>query len=460
MNKDFLWGGSTSSFQFEGAYNEDGRELSTTDTRKVPIGIADTKVASDHYHHYIEDVELMKELGIKVYRFSFSWSRIIKNDGTVNEQGIQFYNNLIDLCIKNEIVPFPTLYHFEMPQILVDTYGGWKSRKCIDDFRKYAHTCFEVFGDRIKMWGTINEQLIVSASGDLNGNQETDFIKRMKNMYTISYHMSVAEKYVIQDFHKMIPDGKIGPVCSMQVVYPETSSSKDAVAGEYAQDFLQNMFLDMSVFGDYPQSVKNYLQALGLNYPLAEDKAVLVSNKPDIIGVNYYATTCIRARKEGEDYSKMPPFYQNELFTLGNNAYVEKTKWMEFGVDPEGLYVGIRRMYERYKLPMIICENGLAMSDELIDGKVHDADRIEYLNTHIAQCKRLVDERYPLFGYCVWSLFDLVSSHQGFAKRYGLIYVNRDDHDIKDCVRIPKDSYDWYKNVIKNNGNIKENNNE
>ena len=453
MPDDFLWGASTSGFQVEGAYNEDGKSLATTDVRKVPDGVANNFVASDHYHHLEEDVKLMKELGINIYRFSFQWSRIMKDGHVVNQKGLEFYDKLVDLCLQNDIIPFPTLYHFEMPQALVDEFGGWKDRQCIAAYEDYAKVCFEHFKDRVKMWGTINEQLIVTAASDLNGNHESDFHQKMKNMYQMSYHMSLAEKKAIQLFRKIIPDGKIGPVCSIQVVYPESSSPQDILAAKDAQDMLQNMFLDMSVYGRYPLRVWNYLKDKG--YAPVQDKGdedILTSCQPDFIGINYYASTCIRALKEGEDNSKLPPFYRNELFTLGNNQYLTKTKWMEFGIDPEGLYIGMRDIYERYHLPMIVTENGLAYSDELEGNAIHDDYRIDYLQRHIEQCQRLVAEGYPLLGYCPWSLLDLVSSHQGFAKRYGLIYVDRTDTDVKDCRRIPKDSYYWYQKVIKNKG--------
>lgn len=453
ITKEFLWGASTSAFQVEGAYIEDGKGLATTDVRKVPEGIADTSIAADHYHHLDEDIQLMKELGINIYRFSFNWSRIMSDGHQVNEKGLQFYDKLIDACIENGIIPFPTLYHFEMPQALVDEFGGWKSRKCIDAYVAYAKVCFERFKEKVKRWGTINEQLIVTAASDLNGNHELNHEIKMKNMYQMSYHMSLAEKKVIKLLKEIIPDGLIGPVCSMQVVYPETPAPKDILAAKDAQDLLQNMFLDMTVFGRYPLRVSNYLKQKGY-YPETEpdDEAVLKKNMPDFIGINYYASTCIRALKENDDTSKLPPFYRNDLFTLGTNKFLTKTKWMEFGIDPEGLYIGIRDICERYQLPVMITENGMASSEILVDGKIHDEYRIDYLKRHIEQCQRLIEEGYPLLGYCPWSLLDLVSSHQGFSKRYGLIYVDRNDKEIKECKRIPKDSYYWYQNVIKNRG--------
>lgn len=449
-NKSFFWGASTSAFQLEGGFGLGGKGVATTDVRDVREGIADNKVASDHYHHWKEDVKLMADLGLTLYRFSFNWTRIMGDGETVNQEGLNFYNQIIDECLKYNITPFPTLYHFEMPQNLVDKFGGWKSRKCAEAYVKYAETCFREFGNRVKMWGTINEQMIAVAAKDLNGNHTTNTDQAMKDMYQMSYHMSLAEKKAIAVFRTLVPNGKIGPVNSMQVVYPESSSPVDIQAAQDAKDFLQNCFLDMSVFGRYPKAYTNYLKNKGW-YPETEpeDQQTLLENKPDFIGINYYCSTCIRARKEGEDSSKLPPFYRHDKFILGNNAYLEKTKWMEFGIDPKGLYTGMREVFDRYQLPMIVTENGLAYSDVLEDNQVHDDYRIDYLSKHIEQCEKFVKDGYPLLGYSTWSFLDLVSSHQGFTKRYGLVYVNRTDTDLKDCARIPKDSYYWYQNKIK-----------
>lgn len=450
LNK-FLWGASTSAFQVEGGYELGGKGIATTDIRKIPKEIADTKIASDHYHHWKEDIHLMAELGINLYRFSFNWSRIMPDGKHVNLEGINFYKQIIEECLKYNIVPFPTLYHFEMPQALVDLYGGWKSRECIEDFYKYAEVCFSYFGDKVNMWATINEMMVVTAATELNGNIHAKGKQIKKDMYQMSYHMSIAEKKVISLFRKMIPNGQIGHVCAMQVVYPFSSRPEDVRATMDAQDFLQNCFLDMSVFGRYPVSYINYLQSKGW-YPKVQeqDKKYLMNYHPDFLGVNYYSSSCVRARTAEDFMGNLPPFYQNELFIPEKNPWVsQQYSWMESGVDPQGLYIGIRTLYERYHLPMIITENGFAYSDQLKEGKVEDDYRIQYLDAHIQQCQQLIMQGYPIFGYSTWSFLDLVSSHQGFGKRYGLVYVDRTDEDAKKCQRIPKASYYWYQKRIK-----------
>ena len=451
MNKNqFLWGASTSAFQAEGAYLEDGKGLGTVDVRVVPEGIADTKIASDHYHHFEEDLLAMKELGLNVYRFSFSWSRIMPDGHTVNEKGLAFYDKIIDRCLEYGIEPLPTLYHFEMPQALVDKEGGWLSKSTVEAYASYAKTCFEQFKGKVKTWVTINEQLIASAASDLHGIHAQSEEESMKNMYQISFNMSIAEKKAMQILKQIDPESKIGPVCSIQIVYPNSCDPKDICASYDAEEMMMYSLLDMSVFGHYPKRYTSYLKERGwLPSVSKEEENLLKSIRPDFIGINYYFPLTVKAPGKDHDFSKLPPFWRSTLFEVTDNPYLEKSEWMPNGMDPMGLYLGIRKLYDRYRLPLIITENGMAYSDRLEDGKIHDSYRIDYLDAHIQKIKQAVEEGYPVFGYCPWSLIDLVSSHQGFGKRYGLIYVDRTDTDEKECARIPKDSYYWYRERIK-----------
>lgn len=452
FTKEFLWGASTSAFQVEGGWNEGGRGVANSDVRNIPKGLADYKGAADHYHHMEEDVDLMKELGIKVYRFSFSWTRIMPDGHSVNREGLDFYKRLVDKLLDNDIIPFPTLYHFEMPYALMEEFGGWRDRRCVDAYVKYAETCFETFKDKITLWATINEQMCATAPDDMNGNLTDNDHLRAKTLYQMSYHMTLAEKIAISKFRKIIPNGKIGHVVAMQVVYPATSAPEDALAAQNAQEEMQWSFLDLSIRGEYSNHFKFYLNSRDI-YPIMDDEDVhyLKENCPDFIGANYYASLCVRARRENDDVSKMPPFFKSSQFYVVQNKCLEETEWMHFGIDPEGIYIGLRQLYDRYALPMIITENGMAYSDKAEDGSIHDAYRIDYLKKHIDKCLQLVKEGYPLFGYCPWSLMDLVSSHEGFSKRYGLIYVDRTNEDMKSCDRIKKDSFYWYQKLIQSN---------
>lgn len=436
MKNKFLWGASTSGFQVEGGYQEGSKGIATTDVRNVPKNLADNKVASNHFHHYKEDILVMKELGLTAYKFSFCWSRIMPDGWQVNKQGLDFYELIIDLCIQYDIEPIPTLYHFEMPQALVDTINGWQSRECINAFEKYAKVCFERFKGKIKYWITINEQLIATAASDLNGNHETDKDLKMKKMYQMSYHMSIAEKKAMQALKKIDPTCKIGVANAVQNVYPKSSKPVDVLAAMDAEELMMYMLLDMSVYGSYSPRVESILEEAG-HYPIKEvdDNEILKSSKPDFIAINYYSSLCVQENTDKIINDKLPPFFRSSQFQVVENNEIDKTKWMANGIDPLGLRSSIYKIHNRYKLPIIITENGMAYSDELVDGKVHDNYRIDYLEKHIKEVLIAKEEGYPVFGYCPWSFIDLVSSHQGFMKRYGLVYVDRTDTDIKECKR-------------------------
>ncbi len=450
----FMWGASTSAFQVEGGYNEGGRGLATTDVQKVPEGTADTKIAADHYHHWREDVSLMAELGLKTYRMSFSWSRIMPDETLVpNKEGLAFYDQLIDALLENHIEPFVTLYHFECPQALVEAFGGWKSRKMADAYAAYAEVCFRHFKGRVRKWVTVNEQLIATAAGNLNGNYEKDPVKNLKNIWQMSYHVSLAEHRAFALLREIDPEALIGPVCAIQVVYPHSSRPEDVAAAWQAEEMMEFYMLDMSVRGAYSPFVTSYLKTHNL-YPKTDpaDEAVLKGSAPDFIGVNYYFSVCAK-KKEGPVNYNQPPFWVSDLYDICDNPYLKKTEWMNMGIDPEGLRTGMEKIYQRYQLPMIITENGMAVSETPDEnGEIDDTYRIEYIHAHLKQVQIMLEEGIDIMGYCPWSFVDVVSSHQGFAKRYGLVYIDRTETDPKDCARIRKKSFFWYQNVIRQNG--------
>ncbi len=449
----FLWGASTSAFQVEGAWGEGGRGRSTTDRGFGIPGITDGSVASDHYHRWKEDVDLMAELGLKMYRMSFSWCRIMPGATCEpNPEALAFYDGLIDCLLEKGIEPFVTLYHFECPQALVDEFGGWLDRRMIDAFARYAEVCFRHFKGRVKLWATINEQLIATATSVNTGDTETDPKRHQGNTYQMSYHMSLAEHRAFELLRSIDPEAKIGPVCAIQVTYPLSSSPADVMAALNAEEMEQFYMLDMSVRGSYSPYAASYLKREGF-YPVVEpeDDAVLHGSTPDFIGINYYSSSCVKERTEPIVFGGFPPWGAGD-FVLCDNPRLEKTEWMPNGLDPIGLSIGMRKVHDRYGLPMIITENGMALSEEPDEsGAIHDEQRIAYLSAHIAQVGELIEQGYPIFGYCPWSFVDVVSSHQGFAKRYGLVYVDRTDDDIRTCDRIRKDSFYWYQKVIAGN---------
>lgn len=459
---DFLWGASSSAFQIEGAYDEDNKGLSVADFnsfKKSQIQ-ADTKVAADFYHHYEEDIDLMKELGMKTYRFSIAWTRIIPDgDGEINQKGIDFYNNVINKLVENNIEPFVTLYHFDLPFALVEKYNGWEGRETVYAFERFAKICFKEFGDRVKYWQPHNEQnLIVRVNERINIYDENDEYKIDKMRAQMDYNMCLAHALAVNACHEMIPDSKIGPAVSSSVTYPLTCKPEDVYAARMNDNFKVYYMLDMHQYGEYPGYYMNYLKERNIMPVMEEgDKSILKKAKMDFIAVNYYRTNCAEALKANDEH----PFGSREgtvdfnmygLFKMSMNHNLKAT---EYGaaIDPSGLRVALNEYWQRYHLPLIITENGLGTPDILTeDGKVHDEYRIDYLRSHIEACALAIEDGVEMIGYCPWSFMDLLSSAQGFRKRYGLVYTNRTDDELLDLKRIKKDSFYWYQNVIKNNG--------
>ena len=396
----------------------------------------------------------MAELGLKVYRMGFSWSRIMPDlSGKPNPEGLKFYDDLIDYLLEKGIEPLVTLYHFECPLAPVKAFRGWMDRRMVDAYTEYARVCFTHFKGRVKRWVTVNEQLIATAASIMTGVSDADPQQNLKNVYQMSYHVSLAEHRAMNLLREIDPEAQVGPVCAIQVVYPHSTRSEDVLASENAMELMMFYLLDMSVFGEYPPYVRHYLKTHNL-YPETrpEDAKELKAATPDFLGINYYFSICVEA-KEGPVNYHQPPFWISDAFDLCDNPHLEKTEWMDKGIDPTGLAIGMRKIYHRYRLPMIVTENGMAYSEKLgEDGCIHDSYRIDYLTRHIRQLETLCREGYPVFGYCPWSFLDVVSSHQGFAKRYGLVFVDRTDTDEKQCARVKKDSFYWYKNVIAQNG--------
>lgn len=447
---NFLWGASTSAYQVEGAWEEDGKEASVQDIRPPFEGTTDFKIASDHYHHYKEDVALFKELGLKAYRFSIAWTRIMPH-GKVNPKGIQFYNDLIDELIANDIEPIPTVFHFDLPASLHEK-GGWLNRETIDAFTEYCQVLFDNFGDRVTYWQTINEQnMLVFASRVLEGNKTS-----WKDTFQGNHHMLVAQARAMKLYHEGNYPGKIGPAPNISCVYPKTERPEDMLAAEYFSAFRNWLFLDAAVFGTYNHMAWRILEKLDAVPEItAEDRQVMKENTADFIAFNYYNSSTVSASdgkesaaKDQQDSFAIPGFFKGE-----KNEHLQTTTFANWPIDPVGLRNTAHQIYSRYRLPLIITENGLGQRDELTaDGKIHDDYRIDYLRSHIEQMQQAIEEGVELFGYCPWSAIDLISTHEGFRKRYGFVYVDRSDFDLKELKRYKKDSFYWYNKVIRTGG--------
>ena len=460
----FLWGASSSAFQIEGGWDEDGKGMTVADFNsfKRSDKQADSKVASDFYHHYEEDIALMKELGMKIYRFSIAWARIIPDgDGEVNPKGVAFYDKVIDLLIENGIQPFVTLYHFDLPYALVKKYNGWEDRRCVYAFEKYARVCFEHYGDRVKYWQVTNEQnLMIRVDERMNIN-EPDAWKADKMRAQMDYHMFLAHALATKACHELVEDGRIGPAVSSTCTYPLTNKPEDVWAARM-NDYMKTVYcLDMHYYGEYSGLYMRYLKERDIVPEMKEeDREILKYGRPDYIAFNYYRTLCASYLPADAEHPIGMRVYRGNEVDFDQYGYCRDERnnnlaASEYGaqIDPMGLRIVLNDYWSRYHLPMIITENGLGMADTLTeDGRVHDDYRIDYLREHVKACALAIEDGVNLIGYSPWSFEDLLSSHQGFRKRYGFVYINREDMDLKDLQRIKKDSYYWYQKVIATNG--------
>lgn len=465
--KDFLWGASTSSFQVEGANMEDGKGLTNMDVKEANPGRCDFSEASDFYHHYKEDIALMAEMGFKAYRMSISWARILPSgEGEVNQKGIDFYKDVFKECHKYGIEPVVTIFHFDLPIELTNKYGGWSNRKMIDAYVNYSKVLFENFRDDVKYWLTFNEQnmLIFFGAADMMG--PTKRIKTENELYNEGHIQLVAQAKIMQLCHNMCPQAKIGPAPNITCCYPKTSNPMDYMAAKDYADLKNNLYLDVLCFGTYPTSVLAYFEQNDVVLDIQDgDIEALKEGKPDLIAFNYYGGSTVEyAPYVTKDYTKLLDMRTDDMSYLSmlmekpglgkmtTNKHISVNDY-GMGIDPIGIRITAKELYDRYHLPLIITENGCGTTDKLTDdGKVHDDYRIDYLQKHIEQLQYAISEGVNLIGYCPWSAIDLVSTREGCSKRYGLIYVDREEFDTKQFKRYRKDSFYWYKKVIASNG--------
>lgn len=469
---DFLWGASTSSAQVEGGFDCGGKGLSNWDTRHTNPGTCSFRYASDLYHHYKEDISLMAEMGFKAYRMSICWSRIIPaGEGKINQEGIDFYKDIFNECHKYGIEPVVTIFHFDLPLALQENYGGWQSRKLIDLYVEYCRVLFENYKDDVKYWLTFNEQnaLIFFGAYDMIGGGISS--RSMNEIYNDGHRQIVAQAKAIKLCHEMCPDAKIGPAPNITTSYPATCDPKDQIASYNMDDLRNNWYIDPLVFGEYPKSVDHYFALNDVKLEIHEgDMEVMKECHPDFIAFNCYGNdTTAYLEHYKLDLSEMQNSDNRDMSYLQKlmdkpgigrsvrNSYFPKAETDGHTYDPYCIRVTARRLTERYHLPLIITENGYGCPDVLeSDGTVHDQYRIEHLRETIKHMKIGIAEGAMIFGYCPWSAIDLVSTREGITKRYGFVYVDRDEDDEKakssEMKRYRKDSFYWYKKVIESNG--------
>lgn len=469
--ENFLWGAASAAYQIEGAYLEDGKGLSVWDefvripnkTYKGTVG----DLAVDHYHRYKEDIALMAECGLKTYRFSISWPRIYpEGNGSINPKGIQFYNNLINECVKYNIEPMVTIFHWDLPLALQKSYGGFENDQIIEDYVNYAKTLFKEYGDRVKYWITFNEQNVFARLGWMLGQHPPGKVNEMKTWYQVNHRVNIAHAKTVLLYRSMNLGGMIGASYAYSPSYALDCKPENGMAKADYDDLYLYWYYDVAGYGRYPKAALAYLEGQGVAPTITEeDRELMKQAAPvDFVGVNYYKTKVAAYNPlDGAGYnttlnnsgikgsgsiSGVPGVYKNP-----NNPFLPTTAW-DWSIDPEGLRLGLRNLTSRYDLPIVISENGLGAIDKLENSQIHDDYRIAYLKDHLLEVRNAIQEGCDVISYCVWSFTDLLSWLNGYQKRYGLVYVDREEDDQKGTLnRLKKDSFYWYQEVIKNNGN-------
>ena len=470
LRKDFLWGGAVAAHQLEGGWNKDGKGVSVADVmtvgangvpREITNGVLQGKNYPNHegidfYTHYKEDIKLFAEMGFKCFRTSIAWTRIFPqgDESEPNELGLKFYDELFDECLKYGIEPVITLSHFEMPYHLVTEYGGWRNRKMIDFFVRFAEVCFTRYKDKVKYWMTFNE-----INNQANYNE--DFApftnsgiayqpgeNREKIMYQAAHYELVASALAVKIGHEINPDFQIGCMIAMCPIYPLSCKPEDMMMSVSAMH-KRYWFTDVHVRGYYPGYLEKYFQRKGFNLDITvEDKLLLLEGCVDYIGFSYYMSFTTESKSDNPQYD------YDESKDLVRNPYVKASDW-GWQIDPVGLRYAMNWFYDRYQLPLFIVENGFGAIDQLnSDGTIDDDYRIDYLKAHIEAMKTAVEEDgIDLLGYTPWGCIDLVSAGTGeMKKRYGFIYVDKDNEGQGTLKRSKKKSFDWYKQVIATNG--------
>ena len=458
---NFLWGGAVAANQCEGAYDEDGKGWSTQDLapKGVVGAITDHPTEDnlklkgiDFYHCYREDIAMLAEMGFSVFRFSIAWSRIFPNgdEETPNEAGLAFYDQLIDECRRHGMEPLVTLSHYETPYHLAKTYDGWCSRKMIDFFKRYVNTVMKRYKGKVHYWLTFNEINSILHNPYLSGGILTPKEQLSKSdLYQAIHHELVASALVTKMAHEIDPDNKVGCMVIGIPSYPLTPNPDDVIAN-MEQDRHNLYFTDVQARGAYPKYLNRYFKENGIQIQMEEGDEEILKNSVDFISFSYYMSTC-----GCEDPNAHPQAAGNIIPGVAN-PYLRSSQW-GWQIDPKGLRVLLNQFYDRYQKPLFIVENGLGARDELIekDGvlTVEDDYRIEYMREHLLQVEEAIEDGVEVLGYTSWGCIDLVSASTAqMSKRYGFIYVDRNDDGSGTMARYRKKSFYWYRDVIASNG--------
>lgn len=460
--KGFLWGGALAANQCEGAAREDGKGLSTADaltsgvfgkTQIPPQGFYLKEEAIDFYHQYKEDIALLKEMGFKTLRISIAWTRIFPkgDEAEPNEKGLEFYDGLISELLSQGIEPLVTLSHYEMPLHLATEYGGWGNRKVIDLFVRYADTVFRRYRNQVKYWLTFNEiNMMLHAPFNGGGIDQSAEEADKSLLYQAIHHQLVASAAVTKLGHEINSEFQIGCMIAGSPMYPLTCNPDDVMEA-LRRDRESLFFGDVHVRGTYPAYMKRYFKENKISLEIQEEDLEVLKHTVDFISISYYMSYCATADQEKNKLSR------GNILSAVKNPYLKESEW-GWQIDPKGLRYLLNQLYDRYQLPIFIVENGLGAKDVLVENEkgektVQDDYRIQYLNDHLIQVSEALADGVEVLGYTSWGCIDIVSNTSNqMSKRYGFIYVDRNDDGSGSLKRYKKKSFEWYKNVIETNG--------
>lgn len=459
--KAFLWGGAIAANQVEGAYLKHGKGLSTSDMQphgvfgEVVERVADDNilqdqalkdVAIDFYHRFPQDIALFAEMGFTCLRVSIAWTRIFPNgdETTPNEEGLAFYDRLFDELAAYNITPLVTLSHYEMPWGLVKQYGGWGNRQTIDFFERYARTVFTRYQAKVKLWLTFNE-INMSLHAPLTGvGLPHDSSKA--EVYQAIHHQLVASARVVKACHEIIPESKIGNMLLGGLMYPLSCKPGD-VFEALQENRSWQFFGDVQCRGAYPGYMLRYFRDNGIELEITDTDRDALKSTVDFISFSYYMSGCVTADKELNEQLR------GNILSMVPNPHLVSSEW-GWQIDPLGLRTLMNMLWDRWEKPLFIVENGLGAKDKVEeDGSINDDYRIDYLNDHLVQVREAIDDGVEVMGYTSWGPIDLVSASKAeISKRYGFIYVDRDDKGNGTLARSRKKSFFWYRETIANNG--------
>ena len=465
----FLWGGALAANQCEGGYKEGGKGLTTVDLcpagenrRKVMEGKIDvlrpiegeyypSHEAIDFYHTFKEDIALFAEMGFKCLRVSIAWSRIFPNgdEETANEEGLKFYDEMFDEMLKHGIEPIVTICHFDTPIGIIEKFGGWKNRKFVDFYLNYCEAIFKRYKNKVKYWMTFNEiNMILHLPFMGAGVRFEEGDNELQVKYQSAHHELIASALATKMCHEIIPGSMVGCMLAAGSTYPY-SCNPDDVQKAMDKDRESLFFIDIQSRGEYPGYAKRFLRENGIELVFEpEDNEILKNNTVDFIGFSYYSSRCASTDPEIINGKT-----SGNAFKTVRNPHLKVSEW-GWQIDPLGLRITCNSLYERYQKPLFIVENGLGAVDKVEeDGSINDDYRIEYLREHIKEMKEAIIDGVDLIGYTPWGCIDLVSASTGeMKKRYGFIYVDKDNEGNGTLKRSKKKSFNWYKKVIASNG--------